>query len=78
MSDIPNPTPQEIPDPQKRDDRVPDIGPVPDPVIEPPGPDLPPIKEPDRRQPKRAIVGGLPPLGFHSSMGLRWLLDSQL
>jgi hypothetical protein len=50
MSDIPNPTPQEILDPQKKDDRVPDIGPVPDPVIEPPGPDLPPIKEPDRCQ----------------------------
>jgi hypothetical protein len=56
MSDIPNPTPQEIPDPQKHD-RVPDIGPVPDPVIEPPGPDLPPVKEPDRGQPKRAIAG---------------------
>jgi hypothetical protein len=56
MSDIPNPTPQEIPDPQKKHDRVPDIGPVPDPVIEPPGPDLPPVKEPDRREPKRAIA----------------------
>jgi hypothetical protein len=55
MSDIPNQSPSEIPDPQRKDDRVPDIGPVPDPVIEPPGPDLIPVKEPDRRQPKRAI-----------------------
>jgi hypothetical protein len=52
MSEIPNSTPSEIPDPQKKDD-VPDIGPVPDPVIEPPGPDVPPVKEPDRHQPKR-------------------------
>lgn len=55
MSDIPNPPPPEIPDPQRKGDKVPDIGPVPDPVIEPPGPDLPPVKEPDRHQPKRAM-----------------------
>jgi hypothetical protein len=56
---------------------VPDIGPVPDPVIEPPGPDFPPVKEPDRRQPKRAIQRALPALGFHSSIGSELLADSQ-